>query len=259
MANGEQKKRRGGPLGNSPSGSPTSRATAPIGTAATMTAVVMSPPPRAPQADGPETSKPNDDYESLRQYVDAQLTLARDRIDSQRDDYLKLRDVVEDRFTHHQTLVNEVVQLKADMKIGENKLASKVDLHEASGKVMEQCEQLISNVRTPIKTFKDQVEKALHVVDAVQTNMDTFITGAFNICENNLKLLEKEVLDLKDSSGPGVKVLTAVRDLEEKFANLTQDTSRNSRWTSTNAPRTMRKASSSSSGSSATCAPIWKA
>ena len=40
------------------------------------------------------------DYDSLRRCVDEQLTLAKDRIESQRDDYLKLKDVVEERFNH---------------------------------------------------------------------------------------------------------------------------------------------------------------
>ena len=174
----------------------------------------MSPEARAPPGAAPETAAPGGgDYESLRQYVDAQLTLARDRIDSQREDYLKLKDVVEDRFNHHQTLKNEVAKLKAEMKLNDGKTATKLYVYEVSGKVMERCEQLISETREPIKEFKDQVAKALLMVDGVQSNMDTFITGAFNICEANLKTLEKEFIDLKDVSGPGVQLRAAAREL----------------------------------------------
>ena len=194
----------------------------------------MSPEARAHPGAAPETGAPGGgDYESLRQYVDVQLTLARDMIDSQREDYLKLKDVVEDRFNHHHTLKNEVAKLKAEIKLNDGKTATKLDVHEASGKVMERCEQLISETREPIKEFKAQVAKALLMVDGVQSNMDTFITGAFNICEANLKVLEKEVIELKDSSGPGVKLMATVRGLEEKISNLTQDGPKKSRWTST--------------------------
>ena len=50
----------------------------------------------------------------------------------------------------------------------------------------------------------------------MQLAMDTFVSGAFNICEDNLKTLEKEIMDLKNAP----VTTPSLKQLEERISAL---------------------------------------
>ena len=180
---------------------------------------IHSPEPRAPPAIAAAPAPSSSDYEKLARYIDEQLTLAKDRIDMARDDHQKLKDVVEDRFTHQQILRNDMDMVKTELnkpKPDKAKHVTHADLHMSTGRIMEECEKLIKQSQKPMKEFGEQVREAISQTNGLQLSMDTFVSGAFNIVEENLKILEKEILDFKNSYAPK----SSLKQLEELVSAL---------------------------------------
>ena len=180
---------------------------------------IHSPEPRAPPALTAAPSQQQSDYERLRAYVDEQLVLAKERIDANREDHQKLKDVVEDRFNGHQQLRNEVNDIKDALKkqsLDNATFVTHAGVHEASDKILEECGKLLKTVQDPLNDFGEQIKTAISQTNGLQLSMDTFMSGAFNIVEENLKILEKEILDFKNSYAPK----SSLKQLEELVSAL---------------------------------------
>ena len=139
----------------------------------TPVALEMSPPPKPPPTG-------DDDFKG---YVNVQLKQIDARLNDICFDYLKLQSVVED----------QVTEIK--------KAPKQKDIHEASGKVMEECEKLNKKTNDRLSFIVTQTEQALLQTATTESSLEAHLKGAFAKAEANFAALKEKVDNLpKDKS-----------------------------------------------------------
>ena len=101
------------------------------------------------------------------------------RLDDLLADYRKLTNVVED----------QVTEIK--------KAASQRDIHEASGKVMEECEKLNKTVNDRVTFIVTQTEEALVQTAATESTLEGHLKGAFAKAEANFSKMKDKMDDME--------------------------------------------------------------
>ena len=139
----------------------------------TPVALEMSPPPRPPPTG-------EDDFQD---HVNGLLKQIDARLNDITFDYLKLQSVVEDQMT----------EIK--------KAPKQKDIHEASGKVMEECEKLNKKTNDRLSFIVTQTEQALVQTATTESSLEAHLTGAFAKAEANFAALKERMDNLpKDKS-----------------------------------------------------------
>ena len=159
----------------------------------------------------PERSTPTPDG-PLKDYIDAKF----------KDIYGKLADITSDHLKLHGNVEDQLTEIR--------KLPKQKDIHEASGKVMEDCEKLFKKANDRISLTVGQIEQALLLTAAVDNQLELHVKGAFKAAETNFEILKQRVDELAnkdneetasaDAKETDVHLRASLRRLERRLDTL---------------------------------------